>query len=330
VGPMLAKGLVGASAGTVRDDIQSVVSGGKFDNAKSASVADGMDIDAAKKKTFQDALNGDKSMSVFGAAEKAGFTEDDMKLFLQKSMWGMGPEDLAKIAPGLKTMQAGAGTPGSPSAAISGQPAAAQKSATPGAQGATAGAPPPNAAPPSKVEVKQITQATDLVDLAGDTNKALTQTGLVMNKSFMKTQYMREMELAITDGTRKSLAEFALYTAKDPAKQLEQMKKSGFDVGGVAKQYEDTQKLASHANGSGAVSGISNGMAVFAAANEGLASIGKGERILPAHAAGTMAGAGSTNVTLNVNGIGGQDLANFLRDRVSELIYEYKRKEKFA
>lgn len=329
VGPMLAKGLVGASAGTVKDDILSVVNGGKFDNAKSASVAEGMNLDAGKKKTFQDALNGDKNMSVFGAAQKAGFTEDDMKLFLQKSMWGMGPEDLAKIAPGLKTMQAGAGTPGSPTAAVSGQATAAQAANTPGSQGAP-GAPPPTAAPPTKVEAQQISTATDLVSLADDTNKALTQKGTVMNKSFMKTQYMREMELAVTDGTRKSLAEFALYTAKDPAKQLEQMKMSGFDVGGVAKQYEDTQKLVSHANGSGAVSGVSNGMAVFAAANEGLASIGKGERILPAHAAGTMAGAGSTNVTLNVNGIGGQDLANYLRDRVSELIYEYKRREKFV
>jgi hypothetical protein len=82
-------------------------------------------------------------------------------------------------------------------------------------------------------------------------------------------------------------------------------------------------QVAGNAAG-GLVTGISGGMAqVSPAAGEGLASVGRGERILPA-------GGGSASIAIHVNGIGGQDLANFLKEKVNQGIHEYKRREKFT
>jgi hypothetical protein len=61
---------------------------------------------------------------------------------------------------------------------------------------------------------------------------------------------------------------------------------------------------------------------VRAAAGEGLTSIGKGEAIVPS-------GGGGANVNLTVNGLGGDDLANYLKVKMNDAIYEYKRREKF-
>jgi hypothetical protein len=61
------------------------------------------------------------------------------------------------------------------------------------------------------------------------------------------------------------------------------------------------------------------------ASGEGLTSIGRGETILPAGAGG-----GGSSIAITVNGIGGQDLANFLKEKVNQGIHEYKRREKFT
>jgi hypothetical protein len=80
--------------------------------------------------------------------------------------------------------------------------------------------------------------------------------------------------------------------------------------------------LTPNASG-GTVTGIANGIAVTAAAGEGLASIGRGERIVPAGSGG------GTNVQVSVNGIGGRDLANLIESKVIAGIREFKRREKF-
>jgi hypothetical protein len=83
--------------------------------------------------------------------------------------------------------------------------------------------------------------------------------------------------------------------------------------------------LKGHATG-GMVTGIHNGMAqVTAAAGEGLASIGKGERIIPRGGGG----GGGTPVNLNFEGMQTSDFANFIKGRVNDAIYEYKRRERF-
>jgi hypothetical protein len=98
------------------------------------------------------------------------------------------------------------------------------------------------------------------------------------------------------------------------------MKNAGFSgVSNMASSYEEL-----HANASGGhVVGVADGRAVIAARGEGLASVGKGEKIVPS------GGGGGNNITVNVNGIGGADLANHLRKKIAEGIYEYKRREKF-
>ena len=71
------------------------------------------------------------------------------------------------------------------------------------------------------------------------------------------------------------------------------------------------------------MTGIANGMAMVAAHGEGLASVGRGERIVPAGGGGNGGG-----VQINVNGIGGQDLARLIHGRVVEGIREFKRRER--
>lgn len=321
------------------------------------------------------------------ASKAAGLDEKDLKSFLEKSVWSMSPEDLAKILPNLQTIQAGV-APGAPTP--TGQSGAAAKAAAPGTGGVAAaapvaaaptapgagaaGSPAPvvtpgaaaaaagPAAAPTKTDEKHLSLMTDLTEQNDEMIKLLggSGAGIKMNKSFLQSPYQRAVEEAVTDGTRKTLAEFALYTAKDPQKVLDQMKGSGFDqVQTFAEGFEkdkrfkdgfltgDAPSTAPASGGAtpapkkakgGLVTGIQSGMAVFAPPGEGLTSIGPGERILPRNELGGVAGSGGRvtsgggggGVTINVNGIGGDDLANYLRDRVSQLIYEYKRKEKFT
>jgi hypothetical protein len=72
----------------------------------------------------------------------------------------------------------------------------------------------------------------------------------------------------------------------------------------------------------GMVTGIANGMAVVAAQGEGLASVGRGERISPA------GGGGSPGIHVSVNGIGGHELARLIEGKVVDGIREYKRRER--
>jgi hypothetical protein len=74
----------------------------------------------------------------------------------------------------------------------------------------------------------------------------------------------------------------------------------------------------------GLVTGVARGMAIVASQGEGLASVGKGERIVPAGGGG-----GASGVNVVVNGIGGPDLARLIEGKVVEGIREYRRREKF-
>ena len=111
------------------------------------------------------------------------------------------------------------------------------------------------------------------------------------------------------------------------------MKESGFQgVPKLADTLEKQMDEAKKARGpkpnaaGGLVTGISGGMAqVSPAPGEGLASVGRGERILPAGAGG-----GGASIAISVNGLGGQDLANFLKEKVNQGVHEYKRREKFT
>jgi hypothetical protein len=193
---------------------------------------------------------------------------------------------------------------------------------------------------PTLPDEKQMNDAVlDQVDFTGaavvnslqDLWNALRMKGIKFDRTQLEGLYQNVIHKGTYLGAQDALAEYALYTATDPSGVLKRMKDSGFEgVGKLADTLGDqmenakNERAAGHAAG-GLVTGINGGMAqISPAPGEGLASIGRGERILPAGAGG------GASVALSVNGIGGADLGNFLRVEVGKLITEYKRREKFT
>ena len=192
---------------------------------------------------------------------------------------------------------------------------------------------------PTVPDEKQMNDAVlDQVDFTGaavvnslqDLWNALRMKGIKFDRTQLEGLYKDVIHKGTYLGAQDALAEYALYTATDPSGVLKRMKDSGFQ--GMDKladtlegQMDDAKNARAAGNAAGGlVTGISGGMAnVSPAPGEGLASVGRGERILPA-------GAGGASVALSVNGIGGADLGNFLREEVGKLITEYKRREKFT
>lgn len=235
-----------------------------------------------------------------------------------------------------------------------GQTAATNKSAAPGTGAPTVGAggavpppkpPPPGPPPPAAIPKKfpstegdeAILDALDsglfaISDVLEDIFNALRKKGVKLDKNHT----LDEIQKGTLESIRKGLFEYALYTSEDPEKLLDKMDKSGFaEVGKMATAFKDeknykegflTETLGGNATGA-LVTGVSGGLAKLSAApGEGLASIGPGERILPAGGGGGGAG----GITLNVNGIGGTDLANYLKEKMATAIYEYKKREKLT
>jgi hypothetical protein len=342
-------------------------------------------IDEKKRKAFNDAI--DATGSVDKAFEAAGFNEDDMEKLMSKSLWGLSPEEFAKVVPGMdllkgkgpakvyestnaakkeaaeaetaKAKEGGKSTaPGAPVPTSStGQTASTAKSATPGNAGAvtaTSDKPldpglhfSPDLGPMSYENGPMMTSTPDkgtqevinTLDFTGkDTVRGLQdlwdlmkQKGIRLNPQ--KFQEDTKIEKSVLAALRVALFEFAVYTAADPNKVLAQMEASGLDAGKQAGAFKEAKgykegflrnDAKKNAEG-GLVTSVAGGLAqVNPAPGEGLASIGKGERIIPAGAGG-----GAGNITVNVNGIGGADLANLIKAKVAEGVYEYKRREKF-
>ena len=151
----------------------------------------------------------------------------------------------------------------------------------------------------------------------------MSATGIRINKSHLGTDVEPVIKKGVLEGVREALFEQAVYSSSNPTALLEKMSNSGF--GGVSSLAQSYKPAAAHAAG-GAVTGVANGMAVFAPPGEGLTSIGPGERIVPSNAGG---GGSAGAIHLHVNGLGGADLAAYLKGKVAEGVYEYKRKEKF-
>jgi hypothetical protein len=114
---------------------------------------------------------------------------------------------------------------------------------------------------------------------------------------------------------------------------------SGLDRGAVAAglkqgKFDATnfgEKVVSEATSTGniMVPNAEGGVVLRPAPGEVVASVAPGETIVPRGGGMQSGGNGNVNITLNVNGIGGQDLARHLQNKINEGIYEYKRREKF-
>lgn len=249
--------------------------------------------------------------------------------------------------------QMGAGA--TPSSA---QQQAASKSESPGTGGAMVPTvPPPSPAAAAALEApaggglkyptppdeQKMNQAVlDNIDFTGDAVvnnlqdlwKAMRMKGIKLDRVQLTGDYQDVIHKGTADGARDALFEYALYTSQNPAATLKNMRDSGFGgLGNLADSFEAQQKKAREQSqdtllgnaAGGVVTGVSGGIAnVNPAPGEGLASIGRGERIVPAGTGGV------GDIHIHVDGIGGADLANYLKAKVAQGVYEYKRREKFT
>jgi hypothetical protein len=232
--------------------------------------------------------------------------------------------------------------PGTGGAAVPVAPPSTSGAGAPAAAGAPAGS--SFFTPPALPDEQKMNDAVlDQVDFTGsavvnnlqDLWKALRMKGIKLDKVQLNGEYQEVIHKGTADGARDALFEYALYTAQNPAQTLKKMRDSGF--GGLTKladTFEDQQKksagdgnatlLGNNAAG-GLVTGVTGGFAsVNPAPGEGLASIGRGERIVPA------GGGGGGDIHLHVDGLGGADLANYLKGEIARGVHEYKRREKFG
>ena len=177
-----------------------------------------------------------------------------------------------------------------------------------------------------------------LAEVAQDNKKqeaVLQQTGVKLSPATLKEE-AKGMEASMLSALRTALFEYYMYSGTDRGTLLTAMNKGGVtDPRQMAayfgqKSVEGASTLpalegiaTAQGNAAGGlVTGIANGMAVVAAHGEGLASVGRGERIVPA------GGGGGPGVNVSVNGVGGQDLARLIEGKVVEGIREYKRRER--
>lgn len=264
------------------------------------------------------AIEGGKTYEQF----LAEMSPEDRKTLNQKVMErSLNAEQLvgmgAKGTSAAKAVVAQATSGGAPAPTVSATPSPIAPAAAP----ATVAASIP-ATPAEKEVIDTINlQGKDTVRNLQDLWALMSQQGIKVNKSHLANDWQPILKKAALEGVREALFEQAIYSSANPTALLDRMGKSGLD--GVAALASSYKPATAHAEG-GAVTGIANGMAVFAPPGEGLTSIGPGEKIVPS---GTGSGAGA--VHLHVNGIGGKDLANFLREKVAQGIYEYKSREKF-
>lgn len=303
------------------------------------------------------------SISAGGLSDKA-----EADLYSKMALWFTGATGRSVImdqAPNIKPI-GGGGAAASTAQPPAPQQAASQKSENPGTGGAPVVAAPPSApsaptapgagpaastAPgglrmPTLPDQQKMNEAVlEQVDFTGEATvnslqdlwKALRMKGIKLDKVQLNGEYQDVIHKGTADGARDALFEYALYTSSNPAATLKKMKASGFGgLDKLADTFEDQQKSKTgeklinvdsgpHAAG-GIVTDVGGGLAnVSPAPGEGLASIGRGERIVPAGGGG----AAGNGIHIHVNGIGGQDLANFLQTKIAQGVHEYKRREKF-
>lgn len=243
--------------------------------------------------------------------EELKLTADEQRDLLAKAGWGASDvESLTGLVKDLGTTGGGGTVPGTP--------------AKDAADAAT-------------------TSSEQLTAVAEDTRKTqgvLKQQGIKIAPTTLKEE-AKGMEASMLSALRTALFEYYMYSGTDRGMMLTAMREGGATPGNVGQRFvggalqtgstlgavdELRKPLVAQGNAvGGLVTGVAQGMAIVAAQGEGLASVGKGERIVPAGGGGTGSG-----VNVVVNGIGGPDLARLIEGKVVEGIREYRRREKFT
>lgn len=353
-GNVIGKGGLGAALDKALNDFKNA----KTDDEKTSTGANLQNFTRRIDESFKDAdkihelfnsmgMKGAEAFKVIQAMEKsgksfgaslddAGLTSEQQAEVLRKSLWFMDPAAVAQMS-----HLAGDG-PATASAAPSSQATSAAKSAATGQPGGGMAAVATPAAAATQASVATRT-ADDNLSTSKEQLSTLTSIDnqidkMKMDTGFLSGPYSKAIETSMLAALRTALFEYYMYKDIDQGEMAQMMQSSGMSGRAVAQAMgegalggmvaEDTMNaitLKGHATG-GMVTGVSNGLAqVTAAAGEGLASIGKGERIVPRGGGG----GASTPVNLNFEGMQTSDFANFIKGRVNDAIYEYKRRERF-
>jgi hypothetical protein len=296
-------------------------------NMDPKDLASALEMDTGFK--FGDTIGGRKKRTEFrenvgkygyeGAATRAGATPEQAAAGLGKLAYTQGGtqekfENLGRVEKKLKGMGLLGGGAGGVAAAPS-SPAAATAEAT----------------------TKTNEQLATVVDASKKQESLLKTQGIKIAPVTLKEE-AKGMEASMLSALRTALFEFYLYSGTDRSTLLGAMKTGGVtDPRQMAPYFAGKSLESGGTHGAvgglmageakpnaagGMVTGVANGMAVVASHGEGLASVGRGERIVPA------GGGGSSGVHVSVNGIGGQDLARMIEGKVVEGIREYKRRER--
>ncbi len=283
-------------------------------------------------------LQGFSQSELAEAAKMAGLnTNGSRGSSTQKIEDRYSDEELNKLVAKLAWTSATEGRKTSVFMAAEKQLGSSSSSAPPG--GGPAASP---AAPPAPPELKEQTVAAqDTLSVTKDQASTMASIDNQMDKfkmdtSFLSGPYSKAVEGSVLKAVRTALFEYYMYKDLNPQTMIDTMKGGGYTPSTIGSSITDlslrtgvspsisADVLKGHASG-GTVTGVSDGLArVTAAAGEGLASVGRGERIVPAGRSGS-----STPVNVTVNGVGGDDLRKIIEAKVIDGIHEYKRRERF-
>jgi hypothetical protein len=288
--------------------------------------------------------NGDSFVT---AMTRAGLDDKTKGEAMKKSLWHMDPATLAgmthlRTKMDEKAAEKPSATPTAPEAPVpSDQASSAAKSAATGGPGggqavvAPVGSQPGGASDAAKTADANLSLTKDQLDTMHSIDNQMD--AFKMDTGFLSGPYSKAVENSVLAAVRTALFEYYMYKDLDQKSVVGAMEAGSFSPRSFGQTFstaamsgrtgaEQLDTLKPHATG-GMVTGINNGLAqVTAAAGEGLASIGPGERILPAR--GGKGGGGDINI--HVNGVGGNDLARMIEAKVIDGVHEYKRKERFT
>lgn len=299
------------------------------DTSKIHDLFNSMGMKGAEASKVIQSMSGGKSFG--GALSDSGLSSEQQVEALKKSLWFMDPDELAKLS-----MKTGAPAAGSPSADVVAAPVKAPE------QPSTAKT--PAATPPiAKSTADGVDVAKDNLSYSKDAASTLTSIDNQMDKfkmdtGFLNGPYAKATENSVLAAVRTALFEYYMYKDLDQGSVADMMAKGGMtgrafsqSVGQGAQSGMSgdsiltSLKAPANATG-GMVTGVNNGLAmVTAAAGEGLASVGPGERILPRGGKGS----GGDNYYITVQGVGGKELASLIQASTMDTVYEYNRKQRF-
>jgi hypothetical protein len=287
----------------------------KAEEAKIAEIKKKKLEDFTLLRSGTDSAGYDKSRADAGADASGGATSpEQMSKIMGQMLWNSKAGQLATNLP--KLLQSAPAAPEASQSAIPGGSAPVISSAPVSTS---------SASPATSKAVVATASATQ--DTA--TNTAAT-AGALQSGVPLAPQTMTDMGKSILDAVRQALFEYYMYKDIKPQDMMAKIggkDGTGFTASGTIQDARS--RLKANADGGLVTSIGSDGMAVVSpAAGEGLASIGKGETIVPA--GGGKGGGGGDNIQLNFNGSYTNGMKEMLRREVPKLILEYKKREKYT